>query len=299
MKSPDYIRDKIKSILQLPALPAHAYEVVELVDNPKSSAAQLSKTISADPALSAKVLRMANSPYYGFQKKISTIDFAIIVLGFDTLKEIVISISLMSALQNNQDKQLDLDVFWDHSLSSAILARKLARETGYRLPSEAFMAGLLHDLGILVIHKYFHADYMKIQALIREADMPPLRAEESILGVTHADVGRWLAERWNLPTHLCETIAFHHTTESMEDKKLAALIQIADVVSNAGLHPPFDYDKGLTFNRSALQVLGLDGDEVLIKYADANSTSGEYQNKNPEQNETINVNVPDQIQDKV
>lgn len=279
MKSPDYIRDKIKSILQLPALPAHAYEIVELVDNPKSNAAQLGKTISSDPALSAKVLRMANSPYYGFPKKISTIDFAIIVLGFDTLKEIVISISLMSALQNNQGAHLDLEVFWDHSLSSAILARRLARETGYRLPSEAFMAALLHDLGVLVIHKYFQADYIKIHELIRDTEIPPLEAEKSVLGVTHADIGRWLAERWNLPTHLCEAIASHHTYESIEDDKtLAALIHVADVISNAGLSGSFVYDKGLTFNQSALSLLGLDGNEVLKKYADTTDVSVDKQN---------------------
>ena len=299
MKSPDYIRDKIKSILQLPALPAHAYEVVELVDNPKSNAAQLARTISSDPALSAKVLRMANSPFYGFPKKISTIDFAIIVLGFDTLKEIVISISLMSALQNNKDTHLDLDVFWDHSLSSAILARKLARETGYRLPSEAFIAGLLHDLGILVIHKYFHADYIKIQELIRETETSPLEAEESILGVTHADIGRWLAERWNLPAHLCEAIASHHTSESIEDdKRLTALIHVADVLSNAGLAASYDFDEGLTFNRSALHLLGLDGDEVLKKYYDTAETSVDEQN-NTGQHDTATADVPEQSSDKV
>jgi len=299
MKSPDYIRDKIKSILQLPALPAHAYEVVELVDNPKSNAAQLARTISSDPALSAKVLRMANSPYYGFPKKISTIDFAIIVLGFDTLKEIVISISLMSTLQNNKDTHLDLDVFWDHSLSSAILARKLARETGYRLPSEAFIAGLLHDLGILVIHKYFHTDYIKIHELIRDTETSPPEAEQSILGATHADIGRWLAERWNLPAHLCEAIASHHTSGSIaDDNRLTALIHVADVISNAGFAASFDFDKGLTFNRSALHLLGLDGDEVLKKYYDAAEISVDGQN-NTGQNDTTTANVPEQSSDKV
>ncbi|HUI64811.1 MAG TPA: HDOD domain-containing protein, partial [Bacteroidota bacterium] len=103
MMSPEYIKEKVQSIIQLPALPAVAMEVVEMVDNPRTSASKLGKVISTDQALTAKVLKIANSPFYGFPRRISTIDFAIIVLGYDALKEIVISISLISSLQKKSD----------------------------------------------------------------------------------------------------------------------------------------------------------------------------------------------------
>ena len=104
----------MQTIIQLPALPTIAMEVVEMVDNPKTSASKLGRLISTDQALTAKVLKIANSPFYGFPRKISTIDFAIIVLGYDALKEIVISISLVSSLQKKSDRMFDAKVFWDH-----------------------------------------------------------------------------------------------------------------------------------------------------------------------------------------
>src|SRR5512135_860462 len=117
MMSPEHIKERVQTIIQLPALPTIAMEVVEMVDNPKTSASQLGKVVSTDQALTAKVLKIANSPFYGFPKKISTIDFAIIVLGYDALKEIVISISLVSAVVENSDSYFDSRAFRDHSIA--------------------------------------------------------------------------------------------------------------------------------------------------------------------------------------
>ncbi len=131
MITPEQIRERVKTIIQLPALPAVAMEVVELVDNPKTSASKLGRVISSDQALTAKVLKIANSPFYGFPRKISTIDFAIIVLGFDALKEIVISISLVSSLQKKSDTYFNAKAFWDHSIATGVIGRKLAHDLGY------------------------------------------------------------------------------------------------------------------------------------------------------------------------
>jgi HD-like signal output (HDOD) protein len=199
MMSPDTIKDKVQSIIQLPALPTIAMEIVDLVDNPKTSASRLGKLISTDQALTAKVLKIANSPFYGFPRKISTIDFAIIVLGYDALKEIVISISLVSSLQKKSDAMFDAKGFWDHAIMSGVLARRLARDLGYRVSGEVFVGGLLHDMGVSVLHRYFKSEHKRIIEIIRDTDLTALEAEESVLGVTHADVGGWLAERWNLP----------------------------------------------------------------------------------------------------
>ena len=153
MMTPEQIREKVKTIIQLPALPSLAFEVVEMVDDPKTSAAQLGKLIAADQALAGKVLKIANSPFYGFPKKISTIDFAIIVLGFDALKEIVISIALVSSLQKKADSYFNTKTFWDHSISTGVIARRLARDIGYRVTGEVFVAGLIHDMGISILNK--------------------------------------------------------------------------------------------------------------------------------------------------
>jgi putative nucleotidyltransferase with HDIG domain len=267
MMSPEYIKEKVQTIIQLPALPTIAMEVVEMVDNPKTSASKLGRLISTDQALTAKVLKIANSPFYGFPRKISTIDFAIIVLGYDALKEIVISISLVSSLQKKSDSLFDAKGFWDHSITSGVLARRLARDLGYRVSGEVFVGGLLHDMGVSVIHRYFRNEYKRIVEILQETDLNALEAEESVLGVTHADVGGWLAERWNLPDHLVEAIRFHHApARADKNKDLVALIHCADMLACRMGTQTVEFDKGLDFDQKTLEQLQLADPQVLNEY---------------------------------
>ena len=273
MMSPEEIKEKVQTIMQLPALPTIAMEVVEMVDNPKTSASTLGKLISTDQAFTAKVLKIANSPFYGFPKKISTIDFAIIVLGYDALKEIVISISLVSSLQKKSDTYFDAKSFWDHSIASGVLARRLARDLGYRVSGEVFVGGLLHDMGISVIHRYFRNEYKRITEIAGETDLTFIEAEESVLGVTHAEVGGWLAERWNLPDHLVEAIAHHHTPGKAErNMELVSLIHVADVFAGRMATKPVGFDKGQDFDQEALNKLQLNDPNLVNEYI-ANYTS--------------------------
>jgi putative nucleotidyltransferase with HDIG domain len=267
MMSPEYIKEKVQTIIQLPALPTIAMEVVEMVDNPKTSASKLGKLISTDQALTAKVLKIANSPFYGFPRKISTIDFAIIVLGYDALKEIVISISLVSSLQKKSDALFDAKSFWDHSITSGVLARRLARDLGYRVSGEVFVGGLLHDMGVSVLHRYFRSEYKRIVEILEETDLNALEAEESVMGVTHAEVGGWLAERWNLPDHLVEAIRFHHVpARADKNKDLVALIHCADMIACKMSSQEVQFDKGLDFDAKTLEDLHLADPQVLNEY---------------------------------
>jgi HD-like signal output (HDOD) protein len=267
MMSPDYIKDKVQTIIQLPALPTIAMEVVDMVDNPKTSASRLGKLISTDQALTAKVLKIANSPFYGFPKKISTIDFAIIVLGYDALKEIVISISLVSSLQKKSDSIFDAKGFWDHAISSGVLARRLARDLGYRVSGEVFVGGLLHDMGVSVLHRYFRNEYKRIVEISRDTDLTFLEAEESVLGVTHAEIGGWLAERWNLPDHLVEAISLHHTpSKAKRNLDLVAIIHSADVFGVRMAERPVEFDKGADFDPEALSRLRLNDPNLVNEY---------------------------------
>ncbi|HTY37993.1 MAG TPA: HDOD domain-containing protein [Bacteroidota bacterium] len=267
MLTADYIRDKVKTIINLPALPSIAMEIVEMVDNPKTSASQLGKIISTDQALTAKVLKIANSPFYGFPKKISTIDFAIIVLGFDALKEIVISISLVSSLQKKSDKYFDSKTFWDHAIATGVIGRRLARDLGYRVSGEVFVGGLLHDMGISVMHRYFNNEFKRIVDISRESELTFMEAEESVLGVTHAEIGSWLAERWNLPDQLVEAVLLHtNPSKAEKNPELVAIIHCADVFAARINGGPVEFDKGIEFEPAALQKLQLDDPNVLEEY---------------------------------
>ena len=220
----EILKEKVQNIIQLPALPAIAVEVASLIDNPNTSVSRITQVISADQVLTAKVLKIANSPFYGFQKKISTLDFAIMVLGFDSLKEILISVSLISAFKKRQDKYFNSREFWEHSLASGIAARTLARQLGYRISGESFIAGLLHDIGILVTHQYFYEDYKRIVETVTEGKATFEDTEQGVLFATHGEIGGWLAERWNLPDQLIEAIKFHHRPEMAErNPQLTAL----------------------------------------------------------------------------
>jgi putative nucleotidyltransferase with HDIG domain len=267
MQTPEQIRERVKSIIQLPALPTLALEVVEMVDNPKTSAQQLGRLISADQALTAKVLKIANSPFYGFPKKISTVDFAIIVLGFDALKEIVISIALVSSLQKKTDRYFDTKSFWDHSISTGAIARRLARDVGYRVTGEVFVAGLLHDMGISVMNKYFMSDFHRIIDIVHDSELTFREAEESVIGISHAEIGSWLAERWNLPDHLVEAVLCHHDPSKAKiNPQLVAIIHCADVFAGQIATKKSEYDQGLLFDEAALNILDLNDKNLLDEY---------------------------------
>jgi HD-like signal output (HDOD) protein len=265
MISPDVIKERVQSVAQLPALPDVAMKVVEMVDNPKTSTSSLARIISTDQALTAKVLKIANSPFYGFPKKISTIDFAIIVLGYDALKEIVVSTSLINSLEEQANGSFNSREFWDHSIASGILSRRLARDLGYRVNGEVFVGGLLHDMGVSVLSRHFRMDYQRIVGIVHDTDLTFLEAEESVLGVTHQEVGGWLAERWNLPDHLVEAVAFHHTpAKAVRNPELVSLVHCGDVLACRIAGNGAVFDRNTTFDPEALSRLQI-GNEGQIE----------------------------------
>lgn len=258
------IKQKIQNILQLVPFPAVAMEVMRLVDNPKTSASKLGEVISQDQALAAKVLRVANSPFYGFPKQISTINFAIVVLGFETLKEIVLSVSLASSLASKLDGSFELEKFWRHSLLVGITTKHLAKDFGYRISGEAFTAGLLHDIGILVIAQYFNKEFQQIAELGKKREFPFDQIERRFLdNSTHYEIGSWLAERWNFPDQLVEAIAFHHQPHlAPKNPVLPALIYLAEYICfrSGILNIEYgDHDESFNENLNAvLEILKLD-----------------------------------------
>ena len=266
----EILKEKVQNIIQLPALPTIAVEVASLIDNPNTSVSKLTQVISSDQVLTAKVLKIANSPFYGFQRKISTLDFAIMVLGFDSLKEILISISLISAFKRKQDKYFNSKEFWEHSLATGIAARTLARELGYRISGESFVAGLLHDIGILVTHQYFHEDYKKIIQRVTEGKAVFQDIEEAVLFATHGEIGGWLAERWNLPEQLIDAIKFHHKPELAEkNPQLTALIHFVDYLCHKLEIGALSYENVETYSPEALKILNISEAEITQTFYDS------------------------------
>lgn len=220
-----------QSIIGLPTLPTVITQLISLIDNPKTSARNVAQLVSTDQALTAKILKLANSAFYGFPREIATVDLAVVVLGFETVKNLGLSVSVLERFAGADGDRGDFDrqKFWEHSIACGVAARLLATKLRYRVPGEAFAAGILHDIGRLILSQYFPDEFDQVLHTMHEENLYIGEAEERILGVTHADVGGWLAERWNLPRQLEGTIAFHHAPGRLgRGNDLPALIHLAD-----------------------------------------------------------------------
>lgn len=242
-------------------------EVSDLLDNPNTNSAKLGKMIGRDQAIATKILSIANSPMYGLRRKVTTIDFAILVLGFLEIKKIVLALSLMESFKNKTDKYLDQKEFWMHSLITGNAAKRITEDLGYRIGGEAFIAGLLHDLGIPVIHKYFHSSFIDITNSVNEGGMKFLEAEVNSLGYDHQEIGTFLAEKWNLPIGLCDTVQYHHTPSKTADNQiLASIVHLADYMTQRLKIGAFYWDKDIELDKSIIDTLKFSSEEELEKF---------------------------------
>ncbi|MEW6754761.1 MAG: HDOD domain-containing protein [Candidatus Latescibacterota bacterium] len=219
-----------QSIIGLPTLPTVITQLIGLIDNPRTSSRDVSRLIATDQALTAKILKLANSAFYGFPREISTVNHAVVVLGFETVKSLGLSVSVLERFAGaGEDASFDRQRFWEHSIACGVGARLLAGKLRYRVQGEAFAAGILHDIGKLVLSQYFPQEFAQIMRMVHEQDIYIGRAEEAVLGVTHTEIGAWLSEKWNLPRQLVDAIAFHHAPGRVErNGRLPALIHLAD-----------------------------------------------------------------------
>jgi len=195
----------------LPTLPSSIERLLEMVGRPDTSAKSLASVISMDQVLTARLLRLANSSYYGFSQKVSTVSLALVMLGFDAAKDIALTTTVMRSFKaHGNDPRFDLSRFWSHAVSVASASRYLSRVLRIGSPGEAFTAGILHDIGQVVLHAYHPEAFGKVLQRVLEEGAPLLETELEVLGATHPQVGGWLCRRWNLPEAICTSVEFHH-----------------------------------------------------------------------------------------
>ncbi len=283
LKKEKYMR-LLANAYSLPALPFIIEEVNRVIDDPKASAAHLGDVISRDQALVAKILSVANSPLYGIPRRVSTIDFAIIILGFNHIKNIVIAFSLMDSISAFDSTIFDRKKYWVHSLVTATASKRIADDLGYHVSGEAFTAGLLHDLGIPIICKHFPKEFKQIQEITLETGVPFREAEIMVLGMDHQEIGRVLVDRWNLPSTLAEVVGCHHQPTLATDKHLTltTLIHLTDYMANRFVSEPNTWDDTLTLDQSVLGTLRLGNTEYLEAFINS------YQKQFQEQIDTLN-----------
>ena len=225
----------IRRVEDLPTLPRVVLKITELVNNPKSSARDLASVITDDQVLTARLLKFVNSAFYGFPQKISTATDAIVLLGFDAIRNLLLTTSMFDLFSDkNKGNELKREKLWDHSLGCAVAAKIIGDYMRYDNPEELFVSGLLHDIGKIVEMLFLPDDFARVVSIVENKNILMLTAEDHVLGYTHADVGRLLAERWNLPSRLVNVIACHHQPGlAGRFSQEAAIVHLADILCRA------------------------------------------------------------------
>ncbi len=221
-------RRKVEALKSLPTLPGVVQKITMMVESANTSTAQVGDMISADQVLSAKVLRLINSAFFGFPGKIGTVTHALVLLGFTAVKGLVLTASVFDIMAS---EMLGL---WMHSLGVSMTSGIIARRLGVKDPEEVQVAGLLHDIGKVVLKVEGPEYFEEINAKVSESGMMFIEAEKEILGFDHTEIADWLSDKWNLPSSLRDPIIFHHAPlKAKQAASTAAVIHISDVLTRA------------------------------------------------------------------
>jgi HD-like signal output (HDOD) protein len=211
--------DRIRECPTLPTLPAVAVRVLELTRNPQVNLSQVAKVISHDPALATKLVRTVNSSFYGLSQSVSSIDRALVIMGLQSVKTLVLGFSLVSGLHKSKPTGFDHTTYWRRSLYAATSARIIAEKVGSLDADTCFLAALLMDIGMLALDQVLGDDYATICGKAKShVDLEAL--EKGVLGITHADVGEMLAKEWKFPEELCVAMGAHHRPDEVEQLHL-------------------------------------------------------------------------------
>lgn len=255
------LKDLEQEVRKLPPLPATVLEVMEALNRTDVDFTILENKIGQDPSLVTRVLSVANSPFYGFSGEISNLKEACLVLGTHTTRNIVLTAGVVRNLTAERANHLDLVGLWRHATATGVAARVLAGHVGAD-GDTAFTAGLLHDIGKMVLDIFFPKDYAQVLAHRDSKDCLLREAEREVMGFDHSLVGACVAARWSLPGAICAALGAHHRPAGKGGTRLGALVHVADIVARGlelgdggdPLIPPLD--------PAALTKLGLDLESI-------------------------------------
>lgn len=257
----------LNNIKNLPLIPKVMFEVTKLLRDASVTTYSLASLIAKDQGLTAKILSVANSPLYGLQRKVTSLEFAIIVLGYKEISNIVTAVSLADAVKITSDKDFDQVDFWIHSMVVGTASKGIAQNLGFLdLGSDSFVAGVLHDFGIQVLHRFLHPQFVSIINKV-DTNVGFLEAEDSELGLTHQEIGKFLAEKWNLPSLLCDILQYHHTPNKSHDNKvISSIVHLADYMTQKLQAGSFYWDNGMQLDKEIINILHFKSEDDLDKF---------------------------------
>ncbi|GIV16321.1 MAG: phosphohydrolase [Armatimonadota bacterium] len=231
--APHKLQQLVQTIRDLPALPEVVVRVMRMTEDPRSDAQSIARVIATDQAMTARVLKLANSAFYGLPRRVSTLSEAVVILGFRTIKNLAIAASTFELLNREiAGYWLQRGELWRHSLACAIGAQLIARKVRLPVVEEAFVCGLLHDIGKVAINLFVREQFDQIMEHAQQERIPFVEAEQAVLGFNHAMAGGLIAEKWNLPPTLVSVIKYHHQPSAAPDNDpMIAVVHLADILS--------------------------------------------------------------------
>lgn len=273
---PIKVRRLLSQIESVPTLPTVVSELFEQLRSPRTSADDINRIIVMDQSLTSKVLRVANSAFYGFPRKISSVTHAVVILGFETVRNLALTISVFSAFGSTEKSGFDRLAFWRHSLACAVIARSIAVRLKFKDLEDIFIMGLLHDLGKVILDQYFPDEFSQIVQRAKENNTLIIDAEKDVLGISHPLVGAVVAEGWSLPSAITQVMRYHHTPGSSQTAlEASSMVHIGDVLARTkkigsggdDLVPPLRTEalKALKLTPSELGIIAKQLDDEIHK----------------------------------
>jgi putative nucleotidyltransferase with HDIG domain len=227
--------EKLDRIKEIPTLPSIVFELNRLLQDPDTSVARISQTIEKDQAMALKILKLVNSAFYGFKSKVSDIRSAVIMLGFNAVRNAIVSVSVIEAFAK-KIKLTDFDItdFWKHSLAVAVTSKSISYKARINSPDNCFVGGLLHDVGKVIMAQYFQDLFAGVWNASRQEAIAFHEAERNRVPANHPVIGAHLASRWQLPQGLTEAIRWHHDYQpSSQNAEFSLIIYLANIIVNS------------------------------------------------------------------
>ncbi len=229
------LRQRIEAIrAYLPPLPGVLAELAQLLHDENVDMRTLGRVVGKDPAMSINVLRIANSAFYGLPNKVTTIEHAVTMLGLKEITAVCMACETARIFKPRPgEKHADLHAFWLHSVATAVLSRIFSSQFRVEPQGQAYLAGLLHDIGQLILDRFLHDQYKQVVQLTYDENIPLIEAETRILGDSHGTVGGWLMDKWQLPPLFSEVASCHHAVRkaSSKNRLIVATVSLADQVA--------------------------------------------------------------------
>ncbi|MCC7204657.1 MAG: HDOD domain-containing protein [Phycisphaeraceae bacterium] len=252
------VKDAIQEISHIATLPEVTLKIIRLVEDADSTAQDLNKVITNDPALGARILKVVNSAFYGLPGQIGSLNRAIVLLGLNAVKNIAIAASLAKLFRGGQiSPHFNARDLWTHSIAVGAATRMLAEKIGLGLPDEAFLAGLIHDLGIMVEMQARRPKFVEvIEKLQLEPALPQRQVETEIIGANHEQFGAGLCSTWKFPINFVQVTGYHHRPMEVaqNSRMLTALVHVADILV---AQPPLGYVRDVEISEVNPDVLKL------------------------------------------